>query len=146
MESVILVIHLFLALSIIGLVLLQRSEGGGLGIGGNQGGAGNFASARGTANFLTRATGICAALFFITSLTLGIMAGQHTGEKTGILNSLDTSATAPIEAPVDGMENNAGNADNVNNEGIIPAAPLQPEINEDVPANDAELPEAPIAQ
>lgn len=143
MESVILVIHLFLALSIIGLVLLQRSEGGGLGIGGNQGGAGNFASARGTANFLTRATGICAALFFITSLTLGIMAGQHTGEKTGILNSLDTSATAPIETPVEGVENNAGN---VNNEGIIPAAPLQPEINEDVPANDAELPEAPIAQ
>lgn len=65
MESVVLVIHLFLALGIIGLVLMQRSEGGGLGIGGGGGGggAGNFASPRGTTNFLTRMTAICAAAF-----------------------------------------------------------------------------------
>ena len=96
MENVILVIHLFLALAIIGLVLLQRSEGGGLGIGGGGGGLGNFATARGTANFLSRATGICAAAFFATSLILGILAAQHSRERTGLADAL-----AGIEAPAE---------------------------------------------
>jgi preprotein translocase subunit SecG len=105
MESVILVIHLFLALAIIGLVLLQRSEGGGLGIGGGGGGGmGGFASAEGTTSFLTRATGICAALFFVTSLTLGVIAGQKSGGGESILDALDdvpAAITAPVEeAPV----------------------------------------------
>ena len=77
MESVVLVIHLMLALAIIGLVLLQRSEGGGLGIGGG-GGMGGLATPQATANALTRATAFCAGLFFLTSLTLGILAGTHT--------------------------------------------------------------------
>jgi len=95
MESVVLVIHLFLALAIIGLVLLQRSEGGGLV--GTSGGMGALASARGTANGLTRATAICAAGFFTTSLILGIMAGAHSKDRS-LLNKLDTvpaAATAP---------------------------------------------------
>lgn len=100
MESVLLVIHLFLALAIIGLVLLQRSEGGGLGIGGGSGGGlGDIASARGTANALTKATAICAGLFFCTSLALGILAGQHSSDKTGILEDLE--APAAIEAPLE---------------------------------------------
>jgi len=86
MESVILVIHLFLALAIIGFVLLQRSEGGGLGIGGGSGGGlGGLASPRGTANFLTKATAFCAAAFFCTSLVLGILAGSHSQGQQGIL-------------------------------------------------------------
>lgn len=72
MTHVVLVIHLILAVSIIGLVLIQRSEGGGLGIGGG-GGLGGLATPQGTANALTKATGICAALFFITSLSLAVM-------------------------------------------------------------------------
>ena len=96
MENVILVIHLFLALAIIGLVLLQRSEGGGLGIGGGGGGLGNLASAQGTANFLTRATGVCAAAFFATSLTLGILAAQHSRERTSLADAL-SGVEAPIE-------------------------------------------------
>ncbi|HBR68007.1 MAG TPA: preprotein translocase subunit SecG [Rhodospirillaceae bacterium] len=96
MESVILVIHLFLALAIIGLVLLQRSEGGGLGIGG--GGMGGFASARGAANVLSRATGICAFAFFGTSLLLGVLAGTHSRERQGILEGMEKKAA--IEAPV----------------------------------------------
>ena len=101
MDSVVLVIHLFLALGIIGLVLMQRSEGGGLGIGGGGGGgAGNFASPRGTANFLSRMTAICAALFFTTSLVLGILAGAQTSANKGILNVLDEQP-AGIESGVD---------------------------------------------
>ena len=89
MESMILIIHLVLALAIIGLVLLQRSEGGGLGIGG--GGLGAFASAAGAANALTRATAICAGLFFLTSLILGILAGTHSSRHS-VLDKLDQPA------------------------------------------------------
>ena len=98
MESVILVIHLILALAIIGLVLLQRSEGGGLGIGGSQGGGlGGLASAKGTANALTKMTGFCAAGFFLTSLTLGVLAGSHSKANQDILKDVDITE---VEAPV----------------------------------------------
>ncbi|MEM7679621.1 MAG: preprotein translocase subunit SecG [Pseudomonadota bacterium] len=95
MENVVLVIHLILALAIIGLVLLQRSEGGGLGIGGGGGGLGNVASAKSMSNVLTKATSICAALFFCTSLFLGILAGTHSTAGKSILDQLeDTGAPA----------------------------------------------------
>ncbi|ESZ23909.1 preprotein translocase subunit SecG, partial [Mesorhizobium sp. L2C084A000] len=75
METVLIVIHLMVVLALVGVVLLQRSEGGGLGIGGGSG----FMTARGAANALTRATAILAAAFFATSLTLSIVA--RYGEK-----------------------------------------------------------------
>jgi len=89
MENIILIIHLLLALSIIGLVLLQRSEGGGLGIGGGSGGLGGLASAGATGNILTKATGLCAIGFFCTSMTLAVLAGNHSGSKN-LLDKLDT--------------------------------------------------------
>ncbi len=100
-QSVVLVIHLILALAIIGLVLLQRSEGGGLGIG-NSGGIGNFASAKGTATALTRMTAIFALGFFITSLSLGILAARQSTVSRGILEQVDpeTLKKAESEAPV----------------------------------------------
>ena len=70
METIIIVIHLMVVLALVGVVLLQRSEGGGLGIGGGSG----FMTARGAANALTRATAILAVAFFATSLTLSIIA------------------------------------------------------------------------
>ncbi len=77
MTTVILVIHLLLAIAMVGTVLLQRSEGGGLGMGGGGGGGGmgGFMTGRETANLLTRVTAVLAALFFSTSLVLAIMAG-----------------------------------------------------------------------
>ena len=71
MQHVVIVIHLMLVLALIGVVLLQKSEGGGLGIGST----GGFMTSRGTANVLTRATAILAGLFFATSLILSILAG-----------------------------------------------------------------------
>ena len=63
-------------------MLIQRSEGGGLGMGGGSGGGmGGFMSARGTANLLTRATGILAGAFMLTSIVLAILAGGH-GKRT----------------------------------------------------------------
>ncbi|ABS69420.1 preprotein translocase subunit SecG [Xanthobacter versatilis] len=76
MQTVLIVIHLMVVLALIGVVLIQRSEGGGLGIGGGGGGgAGGFFTARGSANLLTRATAVLALIFFITSLALTIVAG-----------------------------------------------------------------------
>jgi preprotein translocase subunit SecG len=81
MQTVIIVIHLMVVLAMIGVVLLQKSEGGGLGMGGGAG----FMSSRGTANVLTRATAILAAIFFSTSLILSILAGIDR-KPTSILN------------------------------------------------------------
>jgi preprotein translocase subunit SecG len=108
METVLIVVHLMVVLALVGVVLLQRSEGGGLGIGGGSG----FMTARGAANALTRATAILAAAFFATSLVLSIVA--RYGEKPidildrapatqqdgkGILDQLP-GANAPV-APAD---------------------------------------------
>lgn len=93
MEQVVLIIHLLLALSIIGLVLLQRSEGGGLGIGGGSGGLGGLASASATGNALTKATAICAAAFFVTSLTLAVLAGNNS-KPSSLLENLDNPPAA----------------------------------------------------
>ena len=87
METVVLIIHLIIAIAIIGLVLIQRSSGGGLGIGGG-GGMGDFASARGTANALTRMTTYFAFAFFCTSLILAYMAGHGRSGST-VLDALD---------------------------------------------------------
>jgi len=88
---------LILAIAMVGAILLQRSEGGGLGIGGggSGGGMGGFMSGRATANLLTRSTAILAACFFATSLTLAILAGGNKQAES----ILDQKAPA-IEKPV----------------------------------------------
>jgi preprotein translocase subunit SecG len=90
MQHVIIVIHLMLVLSLIGVVLLQRSEGGGLGIGSG----GGFMTSRGTANVLTRATAILAGLFFATSLMLSILAGYNR-KPTSILGGSGATQQTP---------------------------------------------------
>src|SRR5688572_25382160 len=74
MLSVIIVIHLMIVLAMVGLILLQKSEGGGLGMGSS--GGGGFLSTRGSTNVLTRTTAILAAVFFATSLILSMIAGM----------------------------------------------------------------------
>ena len=81
MQTIILVIHLLIALSLVGVVLLQRSEGGlgGLGGSGGGGGMGGLIGGRAAANLLTRATGVLAGTFFATSIVLAILAGNNSG-------------------------------------------------------------------
>jgi len=86
MQTVLIVIHLMIVLALVGVVLIQRSEGGGLGIGGGSG----FMSARGAANALTRTTAILAALFFVTSLGLGLLS-RYQAKPSDILNQLPTT-------------------------------------------------------
>ncbi len=83
MQTVVIVIHLLIVLALVGVVLIQRSEGGGLGIGGGSG----FMTARGAANALTRTTAILAIGFFATSLILGLM-GRYGDRPTDILNRI----------------------------------------------------------
>ncbi|MDP2120030.1 MAG: preprotein translocase subunit SecG [Hoeflea sp.] len=131
MQTVLIVIHLMIVLALVGIVLIQRSEGGGLGIGGGSG----FMSARGAANALTRTTAILAAAFFVTSLALGILARygdsptdildripiQSDGAGSGVLDQLgggqvpapsETPAQTPAQTPATGAD--------------IPAAPGAP--------------------
>src|SRR6201985_1266538 len=73
MQTVIIVIHLMIVLVMIGAVLLQKSEGGGLGMGGGAG----FMSSRGTANLLTRTTAVLSAGFFLASLLLSWLSSYN---------------------------------------------------------------------
>lgn len=136
METVVLVIHLMLALAIIGLVLLQRSEGGGLGIGGG-GGLGGLATPQATANALTKATAVCAALFFATSLTLGVMAEKHSSAAS-ILSKIE-KAPATQTAEDASWEAEAGKETAPEGQGTENA----PEVPVGAPAQE---PSVPIAQ
>jgi len=97
MQTIILTIHILIALALVGSVLLQRSEGGGLGIGGG-GAGGGFMTARGTANMMTRITAILAACFFATSIILAIMAGVGN-ESNSIVDEVITQTPAPSTGP-----------------------------------------------
>jgi preprotein translocase subunit SecG len=93
MSTIVLVIHLMVAVALISVVLLQRSEGGALGIGGGGGGGGGFMSGRGTANMLTRMTTILAGVFFLTSIALTVLSNRSdSGGGGGILEKIDRGA------------------------------------------------------
>ena len=97
MINVLLIVHIFVTISLIGVVLIQRSEGGGLGIGSSQG-MGAFMSGRGTANLLTRTTAILAAIFMALSLTLALLNRGTNAPGRSILD-IPTS-THPATAPL----------------------------------------------
>ena len=99
MTTVLLVLHLFVTLTLIGLVLLQRSEGGGLGIGSSQG-MGSFMGGRGTANLLTRGTAIMGTAFFVLALTLALLNRGASMQSRSILDTPPaTSAPAAPAVP-----------------------------------------------
>jgi preprotein translocase subunit SecG len=97
MNTVLLLIHVMVAVALVGVILLQRSEGGALGIGG---GGGGFMSGRSAGNALTKTTAILAACFFATSLVLSILAGTHRAGPS-ILNPTGEpgGGLAPLEVP-----------------------------------------------
>ena len=121
MQTVIILIHLMIVLAMVGLVLLQKSEGGGLGMGG---GTGGFLSSRGTSNVLTRTTAILAGLFFVTSLFLSILAGFDRKPRS-VLDTAGAPAvpTAP-GAPAGGT--GGGVLDQL--KGGVPQAPAGPQV------------------
>ncbi|GJE47450.1 hypothetical protein GOFOIKOB_0473 [Methylobacterium tardum] len=99
MQTVLIVVHLIIVLALIGVVLLQRSEGGlGLG-GGGSGGVAGFMTGRGQANALTRATAILAALFFATSLLLAILSHRSAAPKSILDTGAPQTSGQPAKQP-----------------------------------------------
>ncbi len=97
MSTVLWIIHLFVTLLLIGVVLIQRSEGGGLGIGSAQG-MGSFMSGRGTANLLTRTTAILAIIFMALSMALAAL-NRGGSVSRSILDTTPIPAPAPASSP-----------------------------------------------
>lgn len=113
MQTILIVIHLLVVVALVGTVLLQRSEGGGLGIGGGSG----FMTARGSANALTRATAFLAVAFFATSLSLSILA--RYGDRP-----LDILDRMPVTGP--SVPGSGGVLDQLGGSSDLPATPEQP--------------------
>lgn len=132
MMQILLIVHLLIVLALIGVVLLQKSEGGGLGIGGGggggSGGMGGFMTGRGTANFLSRTTAILAVCFMATSISLSIMAGTQT-QPTSILDEMENDSDTPAlrdngaAAPED--ESDSQPAADGSGESSDPSVPIQ---------------------
>jgi preprotein translocase subunit SecG len=118
MRTVLIVIHLMVVSAMIGVVLLQKSEGGGLGIGST----GGFLSSRGTANVLTRTTAILAAAFFSISLMLSILAGWERSPQS-VINSGAPPAPAAPGAPATPLGQGGGVLDTLRKQEQQPAAP-----------------------
>jgi preprotein translocase subunit SecG len=97
MIAVILVIHIFLAIALIATILIQKSEGGALGIGG--GGMSGFMTGRSTANLLTRTTAGIAVVFFLTSIALAVFASHGRAPRSVVEQGVPASPAKSAPAP-----------------------------------------------
>jgi len=95
----ILVVHILLALMIIGLVLLQRGKGAEAGAGFGSGASGTVFGARGTSTLFSKLTAVFAAMFFATSLTLAYLGARTTNEPTSVLERAAQGAAVAAPAP-----------------------------------------------
>ena len=120
MTTIVLVIHVLIAIALIGVVLLQRSEGGALGIGGSGGGGGGggILSGRGAASLLTRTTAVLAASFMATSIILAILAGG--GDGRSVLETTPADGVTPV--PMGVIVPDGGGEDSASESG--PAIPV----------------------
>jgi preprotein translocase subunit SecG len=100
MQTVLIVVHLMVVVALIVTVLLQRSEGGALGIGG--GSTGGLFTGRGQANALTRATAVLGAIFFATSIALTVLASYGRAPKSIFEGVTPPGPTAPAGQPASG--------------------------------------------
>jgi preprotein translocase subunit SecG len=98
LHNIVLVAHIIVAAMIVGLVLLQRGKGAEAGTGFGAGASGTVFGARGSANFLSHATGVLATLFFITSLTLAYLSTQRTAPKSLLEAPTQTAPVQPVPA------------------------------------------------
>jgi preprotein translocase subunit SecG len=134
MTTVLLVIHLMITVALVGIILMQRSEGGALGIGG---GGDGFMTGRGATNLLTRTTAILAVAFFITSLLLAMLAGMRS-TPTPIAPSQATQQEGADKA----SDSAPGNLPKL--APLAPSAAKKPEAaKSDAPKPDAAKPDKP---
>jgi len=97
METLILILHVLAALCVIGLVLLQHGKGADMGAAFGSGSAGSLFGSSGSANFLSRTTGVLAAVFFLTSLGLTYVS-SHKGRPEGVMSTHQESPVDPAKS------------------------------------------------
>ena len=123
MQTVVIVIHLMIVATLIATVLLQKSEGGGLGMGGGAG----FMSSRGTANLLTRTTAILAVGFFITSLFLSWLASYDRKPSSIVVPSSQSQAPGgAVPSSGGGILDSLKKSDEQQNDQPAPTGPQAP--------------------
>jgi preprotein translocase subunit SecG len=138
MANVLIVAYLLIVLALIGVILLQRSEGGGLGMGSNSNG---LMTVRGSANLLTRTTAVLAALFFATAIGLTILS-EVDNRTSGIVQGAADDASSDINAPTSVLD--ALNALEGDDSLNVPTAPAAPATDTTTPADPAlSVPTAP---
>lgn len=99
MQAFLTVAHLFLAIGLIALVLIQHGKGADAGAAFGSGASGTVFGAQGASNFLSRTTAVLATLFFVTSIALGYFSMQRGGEKVDLMQEVDGKVVAPAVAP-----------------------------------------------
>ncbi|MCB1802598.1 MAG: preprotein translocase subunit SecG [Gammaproteobacteria bacterium] len=98
MQSVLVIVHLFLAIGLVGLILIQHGKGADMGAAFGSGASASVFGSRGASNFLSRTTGILAAAFFVTSLALAYFA-MNTSEPETLMESVPPAAQVETLAP-----------------------------------------------
>ncbi len=124
MQTVLIVLHLMVVIALVATVLLQRSEGGALGVGGG----GGFMTGRGQANALTRATAILGTLFFVTSLALTVLANYTRTPKSIIDTAPGTTRQQPATPPSTGLNPLEQLKKLEEQKTAVPPAPAVPEV------------------
>lgn len=135
---VVLVVHILLAAFLVGIILVQKSEGGLGGLGGSSGsgGMGGLLAGRTQANLLTRATGVLAAAFFLTSIALAVFSG-HSGRDVLVPEVSQPAGSQSVPLPATNNSTLPGTGN-----GAVPALPAAPAPADPAPAK----PSAPAGQ
>jgi preprotein translocase subunit SecG len=161
MQTILTVVHLFLAIGLVGLVLIQHGKGADAGAAFGSGASATVFGARGSSNFLSRSTGVLAALFYVTSMALAYYATQVT-QPQSLMDGVETPAV-PIGAPVPADEPGVPSAEPggapigvATDVSLVPAAgdaqpataaPAVPEVPAAVPAPEPmAAPQPPVAE
>jgi preprotein translocase subunit SecG len=144
MQNVILVVHILACIIMTGLVLIQKSEGGGLGMGG---GGNALMSGRGAAGALVRTTIIIGGLFFVTSLALTSIANRSTDGRTDVERALGADETGDTKTPSDLLDPTAplltGQDGGAGGLSTVPTEPVPADVVPDVPEGEAATEETP---
>jgi preprotein translocase subunit SecG len=129
MFTFLLIIQTLVATALVGVILMQRSEGGGLGVGGSSSG---FMTARGAADFLTRATAVLASIFIILAIALAAIAGvsrKPVSIDTSLASQVApavpaTGAAVPVQQPAQQQPSNQASSSQAPSNQAAPAVPL----------------------
>ncbi|MCG8486988.1 MAG: preprotein translocase subunit SecG [Chromatiales bacterium] len=130
MQTILTVFHIFLAVGVVGLILIQHGKGADMGAAFGSGASGTVFGSKGSASFLTRATAILATLFFVTSMVMAYFAAQ-TNEPEGLMENMGTAPVIEAPAPESDLPAVPGGSSDLPS---VPAADSVPQVqSEEMP-------------